>query len=120
MGLVSSGLHPILVKLSVFILGQGTKRQPVNYGIPYLRFTGSVRLLTQISGQPMEQCYRKSVINLWVKKRVRPVILNDSTTPYASEFLAYYEKPGRFLASLDNHIGAIWYFIHHYNASLLV
>ncbi|NQE33981.1 hypothetical protein E5S67_01704 [Microcoleus sp. IPMA8] len=30
----------------------------------------------------MEQCYRKSVINLWVKKRVRPVILNDSTTPY--------------------------------------
>jgi phage terminase large subunit GpA-like protein len=22
--------------------------------------------------------------------------------------------------SLENHIGAIWYFIHHYNASLLV
>jgi hypothetical protein len=25
-----------------------------------------------------------------------------------------------FLKSLENHIGAIWYFIHHYNASLLV
>jgi len=68
----------------------------------------------------MEQCYRKSAIKPWAKKRVRPVILNDSTTPYASEFLAYYAKPCRFLASLANQIGAIWYFIHHYNASLLV
>jgi insertion element IS1 protein InsB len=25
-----------------------------------------------------------------------------------------------FSKSLENHIGAIWYFIHHYNASLLV
>jgi IS1 family transposase len=25
-----------------------------------------------------------------------------------------------FSKSLKNHIGAIWYFIHHYNASLLV
>jgi insertion element IS1 protein InsB len=25
-----------------------------------------------------------------------------------------------FSQSLENHIGAIWYFIHHYNASLLV
>ena len=25
-----------------------------------------------------------------------------------------------FSKSLDNHIGAIWYFIYHYNASLLV
>jgi IS1 family transposase len=25
-----------------------------------------------------------------------------------------------FSKKLDNHIGAIWYFIHHYNASLLV
>ena len=33
---------------------QGTKRQPVNYGIPCLRFTASVQLLTLISGQPME------------------------------------------------------------------
>jgi IS1 family transposase len=25
-----------------------------------------------------------------------------------------------FSKSLENHVGAIWYFIHHYNASLLV
>ena len=25
-----------------------------------------------------------------------------------------------FSKKLDNHIGAIWYFIHHYNASLFV
>ena len=25
-----------------------------------------------------------------------------------------------FSKSLENHIGAIWYFVHHYNASLLV
>ena len=25
-----------------------------------------------------------------------------------------------FSKSLENHIGAIWYFIHHYNESLLV
>jgi IS1 family transposase len=25
-----------------------------------------------------------------------------------------------FSKSLENHIGAIWYFVHHYNASLLI
>lgn len=25
-----------------------------------------------------------------------------------------------FLKKLDNHIGAIWYFVHHYNLSLLL
>jgi hypothetical protein len=56
----------------------------------------------------------------WVKKRVRPATLNDSTTPDASGFLAGVRKTLSFSKSLANPIGAIWYFIHHYNASLLV
>ena len=44
----------------------------------------------------------------------------DSTTPCVNESPVRYEKPYRSRASLENHIGAIWYFIHAYNKSLLL
>ncbi len=33
---------------------------------------------------------------------------------------AWFARALSFSKSLENHIGAIWYFIHHYNASLLL
>ena len=46
--------------------------------------------------------------------------LNGSTTPLDNGCLGWYGKLYPILTSLDNHIGAIWYFIHYYNLSLLV
>ena len=36
----------------------------------------------------------------------------------AKEFLAIVRKTLSFSKKIENHVGAIWYFVHHYNASL--
>lgn len=38
---------------------------------------------------------------------------------FVKEFLATVRSTLSFSKKLENHIGAIWYFIHHYNACLL-
>lgn len=50
--------------------------------------TGNARLPTPIFGLPMQQFCRPSDIELWVRKRGRPVILSDLITPCASVSLA--------------------------------
>ena len=62
------------------------------------------------------------------KKRHQPVGKETGKTSYIERFnntlrqrvSRLVRKTLSFSKSLDNHIGAIWYFIHHYNASLLV
>ena|SRR4028118_1457652 len=62
------------------------------------------------------------------KKRHQAVGKETGKTSYIERFnntlrqrvSRLVRKTLSFSKSLDNHIGAIWYFIHHYNASLLV
>jgi insertion element IS1 protein InsB len=61
-------------------------------------------------------------------KRHRAVGKETGKTSYIERFnntlrqrvLRLVRKTLSFSKSLENHIGAIWYFIHHYNASLLL
>jgi insertion element IS1 protein InsB len=61
-------------------------------------------------------------------KRHRPVGKETGKTSYVERFnntlsqrvSRLVRKILSFSKSLDNHIGAIWYFIHYYNASLLL
>jgi insertion element IS1 protein InsB len=54
------------------------------------------------------------------RKPTKPAIeerFNNTLRQWVSRLI---RKTLSFSKSLENHIGAIWYFIHHYNASLLV
>ncbi|MEA5567316.1 IS1 family transposase, partial [Anabaena sp. UHCC 0399] len=61
-------------------------------------------------------------------KRHRDVGKETGFTPYIERFnntlrqrvSRLVPKTLSFSKSLENHIGAIWYFIHYYNASLFV
>ena len=108
------------VKLWVFILAHGMKRLPSNCGIPCLRSTASARLLIPISGQRMRPCYRASDIKRWVKRVAKQATLSRFNNTLRQCVSRLVRKTLSFSKSLDNHIGAIWFFIHDYNASLLV
>lgn len=59
-------------------------------------------------------------------KRHRAVAKDSGKTSYIERFnntlrqrvSRLVRKTLSFSKSLDNHIGAVWYFLHHYNASL--
>lgn len=61
------------------------------------------------------------------KKRHRPVGKETGKTSYIERFNCtmrqrvsrLVRKTLSFSKKLDNHVGAIWMFVHHYNASLL-
>ena len=61
-------------------------------------------------------------------KRHKPVGKETGKTSYIERFnntlrqrvSRLVRKTLSFSKSVENHIGAIWYFIHHYNSSLLV
>jgi hypothetical protein len=57
----------------------------------------------------LQKSYPANDIKLWGKKLVKQVTLSDLTV---------VRKTLSFSKKLENHIGAIWNFIHHYNASL--
>ena len=65
---------------------------------------------------------------VFLSKRYRAVGKETGKTSYVERFnntlrqrvSRLVRKTLSFSKSLANHIGAIWYFIHHYNASLLL
>lgn len=78
------------------------------------------RLLTPIFGQLMIRYFQVSDIKVWVKTVARPVILSALTALCEARVSRLVRKTLSFSKKLENHIGAIWYFVHHYNASLPV
>jgi hypothetical protein len=89
-----------------------------SYGNLYLPSIVNVQLFTLISACLIQSRCPAHVIGLWVKKRERPTILRDLIVRYDNEYQDWLEKPYPFSKKLENHIGAIWNFIHYYNASL--
>jgi len=117
-----SGYHLVLtlVRLWVFILATVMKRRLVNCG----------NLLPPV--------YRQCAIaytDFWAaygavlpSKCHRAVGKQTGKTSYIERFNNTLRQRGSrlvrktlsFSKSVENHIGAIWHFIHHYNASLLI
>jgi hypothetical protein len=50
---------------------------------------------------------------------VRSNIELENTSIYFAPSFTEWHYPLSFSKKVDNHVGAIWYFIHHYNASLV-
>ncbi|WP_445251956.1 IS1 family transposase [Microcoleus sp. B3-D7] len=57
------------------------------------------------------QSARKRALTTYIER------FNNTLRPRVSRLV---QKTLSFSKSLENHIGAIWYFINHYNTSLLV
>jgi hypothetical protein len=49
---------------------------------------------------------------------VVPAISSDLTAPFDNEYQGLVRKSLSFSKKLENHIAAIWRFVHHYNANL--
>jgi hypothetical protein len=109
-----------LVRLLAFILVHGIKQQPSNCGNRCRLSIANVPFVIRTFGQRMGLCY--------ARKRHRAVGKEAGKTSYIERFnntlrqrvSRLVRKTLSFSKSLENHIGAIWYFIHHYNASLLL
>jgi len=99
----------------VFILAIVAKKEQDNYGILYLLYIDNALFAIQIFGG-IRACIFQS-------KRHKPVSKDSGKTNHIERFnntlrqrvSRLVRKTLSFSKKLDNHIGAIWYFIHHYN-----
>jgi len=107
-------------RLWVFTLEAGMKPQPANCGNRYHLSTANAQLHTRTFGQPMGLFYRPNDIKRWEKKQALTNYIERFNNTLRQRVSRLVRKTLSFSKSLENHIGAIWYFIHYYNASLLV
>jgi hypothetical protein len=96
------------------------KPQPANCGNRYHLSTANAQLHTQTFGQPMGLFYRPNDIKRWEKKQALTNYIERFNNTLRQRVCRLVRKTLSFSKSLENHIAAIWYFIHYYNASLLV
>jgi deferrochelatase/peroxidase EfeB len=96
------------------------KTQPKPCGILYPQSTDSVQLLTPTSGLPMQLCYRGNAQRAVGKETGKTSHIERFNNTLRQRVSRLVRKTLSFSKSLDNHIGAIWYFIDHYNTSLLI
>ncbi len=109
-----------LVKLLVFISEQEMKQLHKVCGTLYLRFIVNVPSLTPTQGLLMGQFYHRSGIEPWAKKPEHTSLVERFNNTLRQRVSRLVRKTLSFSKSVENHIGAIWYFIHAYNASLLL
>jgi hypothetical protein len=93
-------------------------KQPWGFGNPYRQFTASVPSATPIFGKLMSRCYQESGIEPLAKKPEKPVTQERFNNTLRQRVGRLVRKTLSFSKKLSNHIGAVWYFVHHYNASL--
>ncbi len=68
----------------------------------------------------MKKYFPQKDLSKLAKKLERLLILRDSITRFINEFLDWFVKLYLFQKNLENHIGAILTFLHHYNECIQV
>jgi hypothetical protein len=102
----------------VLILVAEIKKEPKDYGTHYHLFIDNVLFLIQI--------FTKAYDAIFPKKRHKSVFKPTGLTNRIERFNCtmrlchsrLVRKTLSFSKKLSNHVGAIWYFIHHYNANI--
>ena len=92
-----------------------------DYGMPCQQCIDSVRSPTRISGRLTRRYSQTRGIKVLARivaltsliERFNCTLRQRVSPRLVSKTLSFSKK-------LENHIGAIWYFVHHYNASLLI
>jgi hypothetical protein len=93
-------------------------KQPRGFGNPYRQFTASVPSATQIFGKLMSRCYQESGRKAVGKETGKTSYIERFNNTLRQRVGRLVRKTLSFSKQLSNHIGAVWYFVHHYNASL--
>lgn len=88
---------------------------PVSCGSRYLRYIGNALLFTPIFGRLMQPCCPRRDIERWVKKQEKQVVVERFNNTLRQRVSWLVRKTLLFSKSLENHIGAIWYFVYAYN-----
>ena len=109
-----------LEKLLVFILAIEVKKVQEVYGILCLEFIDNALLPTPIFGLFMAQFFLLLVTKQLEKKLVKQRYIERFNNTLRQRISRLVRKTLSFSKKLENHVGAIWYFVHYYNSSLLV
>ena len=80
----------------------------------------NARSSTPTFGLLTQRFCRTSGIVRWANIRAKRATLSRLNNTLRQRVSRLVRKTLSFSKSLENHIGAIWYFVHYYNASLLV
>ena len=103
-------------RLWAWQLGRGRKRLRANCGPVYQQSIANVRSVTRIFGRRMRpSCHRNVTVQL-ERKADKPTTSSGLTTTLRQRCSRLVRKTLSFSKKLANHIGALWYFIHDYNA----
>ena len=105
-------------KLLGFISAIAPNKEPKNFGIHCQVCTDRVLSLTRIFGGLTLLYSLHSVTRLLERSLVNYIERFNCTMRQRVSRLV--RKTLSFSKKLENHIAAIWFFIHHYNSSLLV
>lgn len=81
---------------------------------------GSVLSVTQTFGKLPQQVIPKSRHRSVGKSSGRTNLIERFNCTLRQRVSRLVRDTLSFSKKLDNHIGAIWYFVHHYNLSLLL
>jgi hypothetical protein len=106
-------------KLSGYMSQTEAEMVPKDCGIQCQPFIDSALLLTPIFGRHTMKSFPASAIRVWVKTVATSYIERFNCT-LRQRVSRLVRKTLSFSKKLENHIGAIWYFVHYYNASLPV
>ena len=104
----------------MFILVIEEKKVQEDYGILCLEFIDNALLLTLIFGRLMGEFFGILVIKQLEKKLVKQRYIEGFNNTLRQRVSRLVRETLSFSKKLENHIGISWYFIHHYNSSLLV
>jgi IS1 family transposase len=118
-GLVGSRVQT-LVRLLAFILAHGMKQQQANCGNPCPVSIANARSHIRTFGQHMGRFCQANGTLAVGKETGKTSYVERFNNTLRQRVSRLVRKTLSFSKSLENHIGAIWYFIHYYNASLLV
>lgn len=105
-------------KLLEFILETVPLKRQNNYGDRSHQFTVSVQFVTQIFGRHTNKCYQVNARSAVGKDSGKTCYIERFNNTVRQRVARLVRKTLSFSKSIDNHIGAVWYFVHHYNASL--
>jgi hypothetical protein len=108
----------ILVRLSGYSSAIALVKEQNSYGNHYLHFTDSAPSVTPIFGQLTSRYCLVNGIELWARKQAGTTCIERFNNTLRQRVGRLVRKTLSFSKKLSNHIGAVWYFIHYYNASL--
>jgi len=102
-------------KLSVVLWETELENRPINYGLLYQPFVSNIPSLIRIFGRLTKQYEHHRAVG---KETGQTNYIKRLNNTFRQRVSRRVRESLSFSKKLNNHIGAIWYFIHGYNAEL--